>query len=152
MNDLFDSAIQANEKGALTKWMVNYLRNSGRNPVLARGLEKDGAFSTKLIDYPLNRLKILMGPHESFRYYEDPETFHNRVLEMIESLKQGWKPVPLVATDIWNDGLELNDGAHRVEALKRVGIKTYPTVFYFKDQISLDTFLASSEIKYTNLV
>ncbi len=33
----------------------------------------------------------------------------------------------------------------RVEAMKRFGVKTYPTVFYFKDQLARDTFLKSLE-------
>jgi hypothetical protein len=86
-----------------------------------------------------------MGPDRSFRYYEEPTSFNERVDKMVESLEKGWKPVPFIATDIWNEELELNDGSHRVAALKRFGVKTYPTVFYFKDQLALDNFLKSPE-------
>lgn len=142
MNELYDEAIQADNEGRLTEWLAEYLRNSGRNAILADGLEEDGQYHTQLMNYPIHKLKILRGPDASYRYPEEPAQYESRVNAMIESLKQVWKPVPLIATqDLWNPGLELNDGAHRAEALKRFGIEAYPTVVYFKNQVSLDTFL-----------
>lgn len=143
MNELYDAAIVADQNGTLTEWMVAYLNSSGRNTTLAEGLSADGQFSTGLIEYPIDTFKILMGPDHSFRYYEEPDSFNARINAMVESLRQGWKPVPFIASDLWNEGLELNDGAHRAEAMKRYGIKTYLTVFYFRNQIELDEFLNS---------
>lgn len=148
MNNDYETAILADKNGTLTEWLIDYLSDSkrGRNTVLAEGLAGSGQFSTHLIDYPIRKLKILMGPDRSFRYYEEPDTFNRRIEAMVESLEKGWKPVPLIASkDVWNPGLELNDGSHRAEALKRFGVETYPTVFYFKDQASLDDFLISLE-------
>jgi hypothetical protein len=145
MNELYEAAVLADKNGTITDWMIDYLNGEGRNTVLAGGLAQDGQFHTHLIDYPFEKLTILMGPDDTFRYYEEPEQFNIRVDTMVESLKQGWKPVPFIASDLWNDGLELNDGAHRAEALKRFGTKTYPTVFYFKDQTALTQFLESLE-------
>lgn len=144
MTELYDSAIEADKNNDITEWMISYLNNSGRNEILAGGLAADGQFHTPLIDYPINNLKMLMGPSHSFRYYEEPEKFEERVNDMLDSLKQGWKPVPFIASkDLWNEGLELNDGAHRAEALKRFGIETWPTVIYFKDKPALDEFVMS---------
>jgi hypothetical protein len=147
MTNEYEEAILADKKGTLTEWLIDYLsdNNRGRNIPLSEGLAEDGQYHTKLIDYPIDNFKILMGPDHSYRYYEEPAIFNERVDKMVESLEKGWKPVPFIATDIWNDGLELNDGAHRAAALKRFGMKTYQTVFYFKDQIALDSFLKSLE-------
>ena len=147
MTEEYEAAILADENGALTDWMIDYLNdnNRGRNIPLASGLTEDGQFHTNLIYYPIEKFKVLMGPDRSFRYFEEPESFNTRVDAMVASLKNGWKPVPFIATDLWNDGLELSDGAHRVEAMKRFGIKIYPSVFYFKDQLALDSFLKSLE-------
>jgi len=142
----YKQAIAADKNDTLTEWLIEYLNDSdrGRNAPLASGLAEDGQFHTGLIDYPIDEFTILMGPDHSYRYYEDPVSYDARVQAMVESLEKGWKPVPFIASDIWNEGLELNDGAHRAEALKRFGIKTYPTVFYFKNQLALDDFLAST--------
>lgn len=148
MTNEYQEAILADKHGTLTEWLITYLNDSerGRNIPLAEGLTEDGQFHTNLINYPIDKLKILMGPDESFRYFEDPDKFNSRIDSMVESLKQGWKPVPFIATkDLWNEGLELNDGAHRAEALKRFGVKKYPTIFYFKDQYALDSFVESLE-------
>lgn len=140
MNDLYESALKAEEEDMLTEWFVDYLNNSGRNSILADGLKQDGKYHTRYINYPLKKLKILMGPNESYRYPEDPEQFHTRIENMSESIRKGWKPVPLIATHLWNDDLELNDGAHRAFALMNCGFTTYPTVFYFKTQKEVDQF------------
>jgi len=147
MTDEYEAAIEADKSDTLTEWLVTYLNDAdrGRNIALAGGLAEAGKFHTNLIDYPIDQFKILMGPDRSFRYYEEPESFNKRVDAMVGSLKKGWKPVPFIASDIWNEGLELNDGAHRAEAMKRFGIKTYPTIFYFKDQVALDSFIKSLE-------
>lgn len=144
MNELYEAAIKADKENTLTEWLIAYLHESGRNKDLADGLAEDGQFHTSLIDYPIENLKILMGPSHSFRYYEEPEKFESRIEAMIDSLEQGWKPVPFIASkDLWNEGLELNDGAHRAEALQRFGVQTYPTVIYFKSQAALDEFTTS---------
>ncbi len=147
MNNEYEEAIHAATNGTITEWLINYLndKNRGRNKALASGLAEDGKFHTDLIDYPIDKFKILMGPDTSFLYYEEPESFNNRVEAMIESLEKEWKPVPFIASDLWNEGLELNDGAHRAEALKRFGVKTYPTIFYFKDQEALSSFIEAQE-------
>jgi len=147
MTNEYEEVILADKNGTLTEWLIDYLNDNsrGRNIPLAGGLAEDGQYHTNLIDYPIIDFKILMGPDRSFRYYEEPASFNERVDRMVESLEKGWKPVPFIATDIWNDELELNDGSHRVAALKRFGVKTYPTVFYFKDQLALDNFLKSLE-------
>ncbi len=143
MNDLYDQAVHANANGTLTDWLINYLKESGRNEILADGLSTEGLYHTGLINYPIGKYEILMGPDRSFRYYEEPEKYNKRIIAMVESLQQGWKPVPLIATDIWNKGLELNDGTHRAAALLKTGHLSYPTVFYFKTQKAVDDFVRS---------
>ena len=145
MTDEYEQALLADKNGTMTEWMVDYLndKDRGRNVPLAGGLAAEGQFHTHLIDYPIDDFYILMGPDHTFRYYEEPDSFNSRVDKMVKSLEKGWRPVPFIASDIWNNGLELNDGSHRVAALKIFGVKTYPTVFYFKNQIELDSFLVS---------
>lgn len=142
MKDLFDAALFAEQEGKLTEWIVDYLHQGGHNAVLARDLLKRGKFHTGFIEYPIDQLEKLLGPNKSFTYYEEPRRFEERVNAMIDSLHQGWRPVPLIASRIWSRDFELHDGAHRAEALRRSGIKNYLTVFYFEDEHSRDEFLS----------
>ncbi len=150
---MFNSALAADKNGQLTDWIIDYLHQSGDNDKLAEDLLRQGKFHTGFIDYPIDDLDKLLGPDKSFDYYEDPDTFEYRVNTMVESIKNGWKPAPLIASRIWSEHFELHDGAHRAEALRRSGILTYPTVFYFEDKKSLDDFFISySALKSSKFV
>jgi hypothetical protein len=141
--DIYTSALQADSEGNLTDWIIDYLHQSGDNEKLASDLLRQGKFHTGFIDYPIDQLEKLLGPNKSFDYYEEPVNYEQRVLSMVESIANGWKPAPLIASRIWSDHFELHDGAHRAEALRRSGYTSYPTVFYFEDQKSLDNFIVS---------
>lgn len=141
---MFDAAMEADEQGWLTEWVIEYLRQSGDNAVLARDLLRQGTYHTGLVDFPIEKLERLLGPNRSFDYYEEPAKYEHRVEAMVENIKNGWKPAPLIASRIWSDHFELNDGAHRAEALRRCGIRTYPTVFFFEDKTQFDNFLVSA--------
>ncbi|MES2631201.1 MAG: ParB/Srx family N-terminal domain-containing protein [Patescibacteria group bacterium] len=150
---MFNSALVADKEDRLNDWIIDYLHQSGDNDKLAKDLIRQGKFHTGLIDYPIDELDKLLGPDKSFDYYEDPTMFEHRVNTMVESIRNGWKPAPLVASKIWSEDFELHDGAHRAEALRRCGILTYPTVFYFEDEKSLDDFFLSiSAMKSSKLV
>lgn len=142
--DLFTSALNADKNGTLTDWVLDYLHQSGDNEKLADDLVRQGKYHTGLINYSIDQLDKLLGPDKSFDYYEDPETYEHRVLSMVESIANGWKPAPLIASRIWDEHFELHDGAHRAEALRRSGIPTYPTIFYFSDRASLNDFIDST--------
>ena len=140
---MFTSAVCADKENRLTDWVLDYLHQSGDNEKLATDLVRQGKFHTGLIDYPISELEKLLGPKKTFDYYEDPETYEYRVGSMVESIANGWKPAPLIASRIWSKHFELHDGAHRAEALRRSGISTYPTVFYFENEDSLSDFMVS---------
>jgi hypothetical protein len=139
--DLFSTAIQADKDGTLAEWVQDYLRLSGDNDVLAADLLREATCNSGLINYPLDQLRKLLGPSESFDYPEDPSIYEQRVTSMMESLKNGWKPAPFIASKIWADDFELHDGAHRAEAMRRLGIKEYPTVFFFKNDKQRKSFI-----------
>lgn len=141
--DMFTSALQADKEGGLTDWIIEYLHQSGDNDKLANDLLRQGKYHTGFINYPIDKLEKLLGPNKSFDYYEDPESYEHRVLSMVDSIANGWKPAPLIASRIWSDHFELHDGAHRAEALRRSGVGSYPTVFYFEDETSLNDFIVS---------
>lgn len=140
---MFTSALKADKDGALDDWIIDYLHESGDNDKLAADLVRQGKFHTGLIEYPLDALEKLLGPNRSFDYYEDPASYEGRVGSMVESIANGWRPAPLIASKIWSTHFELHDGAHRAEALRRSGVLSYPTVFYFENETSLNDFIVS---------
>lgn len=143
-NKEYNSAILAGEQGAIHQWTLDFLEGSGANPSLARVLRVKGSFHIGPIEYPLDQLKPILGPDESFKFYEDQAVTDKRVAAMLQSYSEGWRPAPIIATDLWEEHLTVADGAHRHELFKKVGIQTYLTIFYFRDQTTLDAFKQKS--------
>lgn len=143
----YESVIIAANEDRIHDWVLDFLEGVGNNKSLARVLRIKGEFHIGPIDYPIDRLTPILGPDESFKFYEDQTITDLRVAAMEKSFHEGWRPVPLIATDLWEDYLTVADGAHRQALLNKLGIETYPTIFYFRDRKSLDDFKDSLESK-----
>ena len=65
MNILFnynlDSALRAREKGKLHRWVLDYLNSEGGNKKLGKVLKEEKYIWSDLIEYPLDKLKRVMG-------------------------------------------------------------------------------------------
>jgi hypothetical protein len=133
--------MRAKKNGKIHKWVLSFLISSGRNPNLAEILDKNSQFHFGPVDYPINKLKNIIGPSNSYKYFEKRSFFDARVNSMISDMHNGWKPAPLIATNLWEDYFEIADGGHRYAALKALGFEIYPTIFYFRDQLSLNNFV-----------
>jgi len=138
-----DSAFLAAKDNELHDWVLSFLRSSGKNLALADKLEKNGQYRYGPIDYPIQKIVNILGSDASYKYTEDEQTLSKRVSDMVENIKNGWSPPPLLASNLWEDYLELADGGHRYKAFQALGINEYPTIFYFRDQQSLDEFVSA---------
>jgi len=121
-----ESAQKATEKGALRKWLVNYLKNEGNNLKLAQTVEE--STDKMKIEPPkmmlLSRMKIMVGPPGSKRKWIDKDWGKN-IEKFVKLIESGWSPPPIIVTDFWKPGISITDGNHRYEALKKIGYKKY---------------------------
>lgn len=124
-----EGALEANVNGKLYDWTQDFLRSEGGNEKLADIVVEKPA-SIQLIEFPLSRLKRIMGPEENMKFPEDKEVWGQRVNKLEEKIKEGIKLPPLIVTDFWDD-LAISDGSHRYEALLRSGLDKYWTIFFF---------------------
>lgn len=122
-------------------WVLEFLKKSGKNKALAKKLEGYGALNYGPIDYPIKRIVNILGPNKSFKFREDEQSLELKVDKMIRDMRAGWQAPPLIATNLWEDYLEIADGGHRYYALERLGIKKHPVIFYFRDEKSLKDFV-----------
>lgn len=144
--DDLDTVLGLKNKQALNKWVQVFLRKSnGSNVKLADRLLEYGNFVVGPIEFPLNEMVSILGPDDSYIYYEDPATLDRRVESMGKSIMKGWKPAPLISTNVWKDHLEIADGCHRQRALLAAGYDKYYTIFYFRDAESMNEFLEVSK-------
>lgn len=131
-----DDVREAVKADRLHEWVLNFLRGSGKNHSLADRLELDGLYRLGPIDYPLEKLDNILGPDDNYLFPENPTMLAGRVDAIVESMRKGWEPPAIIATNLWGDKFQIADGGHRVYALLKLGIRKYPTIFYFKDQAS----------------
>jgi hypothetical protein len=126
----------------INEWVQHFLRSGeGRNVKLADKLTQHGEYVVGPIEYPIQDLANILGPDDSYLFYEDPETLTMRVDSMSDSIAKGWKPAPLIVTDIWKDHFEIADGSHRQRALLAAGYRHYYVIFYFRDAARMSKFL-----------
>lgn len=132
-----DTAIEADKNGELFQWAQDYLRGEGWNSGLGDHLVEGKPKVIKLLEFPLNKLKRIMGPEEGMNFIEESGVWEEKVNNLVEKIKEGKKFPPLIVTDFWKS-LELSDGSHRHEALLRCGYDKYWTIFFFSKKESLN--------------
>ncbi len=127
-----DNALVAQKSGALGKWVQNLLISEG-NYNLAKSLAQETPIAIEIMEFPLSQLKRIVGPEENEEHRQSPDIWEAQVDKLAKKIKEGYQPAPLIVTDFWNH-FELADGNHRHEAMLRVGIKSYWTIFFIKHQ------------------
>jgi hypothetical protein len=137
-----ENALLARENNTLKLWVQYFLRDEGKNPKLANVLKANKKVWVDLVEYNLLKLVRVMGPEKEMVFHEDQKKWEQRINTFVDIIKDGYKPAPLIVTDIWGD-FHISDGTHRFEALKKAGIKEYWTIFCLENpnnvQIVLDS-------------
>lgn len=124
-------AMHAYENGQIFDWVQEYLRGEGWQHGLAEDLMAGKPGISVLQEFPLKKLKRIIGPEQDINYHEPLNAWEKRVSALILKIKEGVQFPPLIVTDLWKD-LEIADGSHRQEALLRCGYEKYWTIFLFK--------------------
>jgi hypothetical protein len=138
-----EGARAAAERDELAAWVRDFLASPGSdNPVLAEVLSDRMAWWTGPVELPLSRLERLAGPpDEPVLVPVDEEYWDERVDDMARRItEEGWEPSPVVVS--FQDGgrLEVEDGNHRLESLRRAGRDEAWSVVGFEDESDLDRF------------
>jgi hypothetical protein len=119
-----DAARAADRNGVLDTWVEEFLASDGSdNAELGRELSDDFVWFGP-VEVPFDRLRRLAGPPDEPTLERLDGDDLDRVEDMADSIDDGWVSPPLVAT--WRDDhFRLEDGNHRVEALRRAGHDRY---------------------------
>lgn len=78
------------------------------------------------ITLPLNQLTRTVGPEKGMLNYEDKESFDARVEKIVENIRNGFRPSPLLA-EYDGDSYLLLDGNHTMSALFKLNYENYDT-------------------------
>ena len=111
---------------SLKKWVLGFLRGTGDNLGLAKSIKNENVKCKLVEDYDLSQLVRINGPPEENLKYVD-ENWNERVQSLKEAISRGeYIPTPLIVFDKWENPFV--DGAHRLDALQKLGYKTYWTI------------------------
>ena len=117
---------------------------------LAAWFDREERFWTGPLELPLSRLIRRIGPEAAMPWKEPRETWERRVTAIQDAFKDPFGLPPMIARAVAPEPGEeagafrllLNDGAHRHEALKRLGETTFWVILWFDSAAQQRAFLA----------
>ncbi len=143
-----ETARAAAAEGALDEWVARFLSSPGSdNADLADLLAERGSRWIGPVSLPLDQLHRLAGPPGAPVLEEvDEDDWRDDVEDLARRVDDGLEPPPVVAFyRAEHDHLVLEDGNHRVEALRRAGETETWAVVGFEDDETRDRFLERSD-------
>jgi hypothetical protein len=137
-----DSACAAAERDELAAWVAAFLRSPGSdNPALADQLTGELRWWTGPVQLRIDVLHRLAGPPGAPVLQEvDDGAWRDDVDHLRRRIQAGGE-VPPVVVRHRDDQLVLEDGNHRVEALRRAGQQQAWAVVGFDDREERDRFV-----------
>jgi hypothetical protein len=142
-----DAARAAADRDELGRWVASFLASPGSdNPELGRQLTDTCRWWLGPVQVPLDRLHRLAGPAGApVLEVVDDDEWRDDVNALTASIEDGHEPPPVIAS-YRDDQLVLEDGNHRVEALRRAGVNVAWTVVGFTDADARDYFAARGSV------
>lgn len=137
------TAREAAERDDLNAWVGAFLASPGSdNAPLGQQLTDPPRWWHGPVLVPLDQLHRLAGPpdHPVLRPTEDDE-WRDDVDDLADKVDDGLDPPPVIATHR-DDHLVLEDGNHRVEAMRRAGEDEAWTVIGFDDESARNRWVA----------
>lgn len=145
-----ESARRAAAEDRLAEWVRDFLASPGSdNAALGDALTDPPRAWLGPVEIPLDQLHRLAGPrgHPVVQAVAE-EDWRDDVDELAEAIDDGDEAAPVIASYVDGD-LMLEDGNHRVEALRRAGEPRAWVVIAFDDEATRDRFVARAEASAT---
>ncbi len=138
-------------QGKLEEWVHSYLLSDGRNKDFSDGLKLFDRYFIGPLKMPLSLFTRCCGPEENMKWRINEDWFEKHVSELEDVIKREKDMPPLIVHFLVENGkacFELNDGNHRYEAYKRLGINEYYVIVWITEKHEYDLFIE----KYCDLI
>lgn len=149
-NSTLSSAQDYAKNGKIEDWVHSYLLSDVNNIELSDGLKLLERFFLGPIKMPLSLFSRCCGPEENMKWKVNAEWFEKHVARLENVIKIENDLPPLIAHYI-DEGFELNDGNHRLEAYSRLGIKEIYVIIWITEKHEYELFL-SKHSEYLNML
>lgn len=133
-------AKQYAEAGKIEEWVHAYLLADGNNKEFSDGLKLFDRYFIGPVTMPLSLFPRCCGPEENMRYKIPEEWFEKHVKHLQDIIKTAEDMPPLIVHYAEHE-FELNDGNHRSEAYKRLGITEYPVIVWMTEKSEYEEFM-----------
>jgi hypothetical protein len=141
-----DTARSAAERDALGEWVADFLASPGSdNAALGEALSASHRWWIGPVEIPLDQLHRLAGaPGEPALEVVDEDEWRDDVDDLAQEVEDGHEPPPVIVT--YGDGqLMVEDGNHRLEAIRRAGDDHAWAIVGFESEADLTAFVAKSD-------
>lgn len=127
-------------EGKLDVWIHLYLNSEGRNISFSDGLKLSDRYYIGPIVMPTKFFERCCGPEERMKYKVDEEWFKNKVKTLEKVIEEKQDIAPLISHYV-ESGFELNDGNHRLQAYKNLGIEEVNVIIWITEEIEYQEFM-----------
>lgn len=125
----FHIAQEYEQKGKIDEWVQLFLRSDGKNVALANGLLKEKREYLGIVKLDISLFQdIKRGAPEYLTIENDQEYFFWVVEQMKDSLEH-WDVPPLIV-EFRNNHFYVNDGRHRLEMFRQLGVQEVDAVLW----------------------
>jgi len=123
------SAIAFASAERLEEWVHLFLCGEGGNKAFSDGLKLEPRIYRAPRRMDLSLFERCCGPEDGIKFQISAAGFHKNVKSIMKKYKGNWDMPPLIVNFV-NSQYELNDGNHRFEALRRLGVQAFWVVIW----------------------
>lgn len=124
-----EEALEFASKGEIEEWVHLFLNSIGDNTPFSEGLKLQKRYWLGPLFIELDKLRRCCGPEPEMQFVVPEDSWEIHITCFQNLIRNGWRMPPLIA---YNEGeyLLVNDGNHRLEAMRREGIKGYWAIIW----------------------
>ena len=135
-----ESAIDYGKQEKMDAWVHLYLNEEGRNIPFSDGLKLCDRFFFSPAEFPVSLFKRCSGPEDDMTYRVDKDWWEHKISELTNVIQDGTEMPPIIVHYV--DGeFELNDGNHRLQVYKDLGIETVWVIIWITEEQELKEFM-----------
>lgn len=116
------AAVEYADRGRIEEWLQLFLRGDGHNVILADGLLLEPRQYWGPVEIELKLLDEIQSGAPEYLTREEDIAYFFYVVERMKASYGEWDPPPLIL-EYSLDGIRVNDGRHRLEMYRQLGIQ-----------------------------